>query len=141
MSLWQRQKIQKLLWQINDKQKGRITLKKNVLAKILKKIYRLLDNRQKLRFLIIIVIMIVSAALTQLTPKAIGWLTDDILNVNGVSFDKIIPFLVLILVVNVVNELIKIIRRVMVEDVATRTEKKSTWHGHPVIADGTFILF
>lgn len=125
MSLWQRQKIQKLLWQINDKQKGRITLKKNVLAKILKKIYRLLDNRQKLRFLIIIVIMIVSAALTQLTPKAIGWLTDDILNVNGVSFDKIIPFLVLILVVNVVNELIKIIRRVMVEDVATRTEKKA----------------
>lgn len=69
--------------------------------------------------------MIISASLTQLTPKTIGWLTDDILNVNDVSFEKVIPFLVFILVVNVVNEIIKIIRRVMVEDVATRTEKKA----------------
>lgn len=65
--------------------------------------------------------MIISAFLTQLTPKAIGWLTDDILNVDSVAFEKVIPFLTVILVV---NEVIKIIRRVMVEDVATRTEKK-----------------
>lgn len=69
--------------------------------------------------------MIVSAILTQMTPKAIGWLTDDVLNVNGVTFEKVVPFLILILVVNVGNEIIKIIRRVMVEDVATRTEKKA----------------
>ena len=69
--------------------------------------------------------MIVSAVLTQMTPKAIGWLTDDVLNVNGVTFEKVVPFLILILVVNVGNEIIKIIRRVMVEDVATRTEKKA----------------
>ena len=60
-----------------------------------------------------------------MTPKAIGWLTDDVLNVNGVTFEKVVPFLILILVVNVGNEIIKIIRRVMVEDVATRTEKKA----------------
>ncbi|MCI8965270.1 MAG: ABC transporter ATP-binding protein [Clostridia bacterium] len=100
-------------------------MKKNNLKKVLKKIYKLLEKTQKLKFLIIILIMIISAGLTQLTPKAIGWLTDDILNVKGVSFEKVIPFLVFILVVNVVNEIIKIIRRVMVEDVATRTEKKA----------------
>ena len=43
--------------------------------------------------------MIASAVLTQMTPKAIGWLTDDVLNVNGVTFEKVIPFLILILVV------------------------------------------
>lgn len=68
--------------------------------------------------------MIVSAALTQVTPKAIGWLTDDVLNGEEVSFEKVIPFLLLILVVNVTNEIIKIVRRVMVEDTATRTEKR-----------------
>ena len=69
--------------------------------------------------------MIVSAALAQMTPKAIGWLTDDILTKNEISFNKVIPFLVFILIVNVANEVIKIFRRVLVEDTATRTEKKA----------------
>lgn len=100
-------------------------MKKNSLKNVLKKIYKLLDTKQKLRFIIIIIIMIVSAGLAQMTPKAIGWLTDDILTKNEISFTKVIPFLILILIVNVVNEMIKIIRRVLVEDTATRTEKKA----------------
>ena len=100
-------------------------MKMNNLIKVLKKIYKLLDTKQKLRFILIIIIMIVSAALAQMTPKAIGWLTDDILTKNEISFNKVIPFLVFILIVNVVNEVIKIFRRVLVEDTATRTEKKA----------------
>ena len=100
-------------------------MKSNNLIKVLKKIYKLLDTKQKLRFILIIIIMIVSAALAQMTPKAIGWLTDDILTKNEISFNKVIPFLVFILIVNVVNEVIKIFRRVLVEDTATRTEKKA----------------
>ncbi len=99
--------------------------KKSSIKTILKKLYQLLDKRQKIMFGIIVLIMIISAFLTQVTPKAIGWLTDDILTGNEVAFKKVIPFLVLILVVNVVNEIIKIVRRVMVEDTATRTEKKA----------------
>ena len=63
-------------------------MKKRSLKQILGKIYRLLEFKQKLKFIIIILIMITSAVLTQLTPKAIGWLTDDVLNVNGISFEK-----------------------------------------------------
>ena len=100
-------------------------MKRNNLLKVLKKIYKLLDTKQKLRFILIIIIMIVSAALAQMTPKAIGWLTDDILTKNEISFNKVIPFLVFILIVNVANEVIKIFRRVLVEDTATRTEKKA----------------
>lgn len=100
-------------------------MKRNNLIKVLKKIYKLLDTKQKLRFILIIIIMIVSAALAQMTPKAIGWLTDDILTKNEISFNKVIPFLVFILIVNVVNEVIKIFRRVLVEDTATRTEKRA----------------
>ena len=100
-------------------------VKNNSLKRVLKKLYGLLNRRQKITFIIIILIMIISAGLTQITPKAIGWLTDDILNKNEVAFQKVIPFLLLILVVNVVNEVIKIARRVMVEDTATRTEKNA----------------
>lgn len=100
-------------------------MKRNNLIKVLKKIYKLLDTKQKLRFILIIIIMIFSATLAQMTPKAIGWLTDDILTKNEISFNKVIPFLVFILIVNVANEVIKIFRRVLVEDTATRTEKKA----------------
>lgn len=100
-------------------------MKKNNLSNVLKKIYKLLDKKQKIRFIIIIMIMINSAILAQMTPKAIGWLTDDILSKDSISFEKVIPFLIFILIVNVVNEIIKIVRRVLVEDTATRTEKKA----------------
>ncbi len=100
-------------------------MKKNNLSNVLKKIYKLLDKKQKLIFIIIILIMIISAVLAQMTPKAIGWLTDDILAKESISFEKVIPFLIFILIVNVVNEIIKIVRRVLVEDIATRTEKKA----------------
>lgn len=92
---------------------------------VMKRIYSLLDSRQKLTFVFILFIMILSAGLTQLTPKAVGQLTDDILVQRQVDFLKVIPFLVFILIVNVANQLIKILRRVMVEDTATRTEKKA----------------
>jgi len=98
---------------------------KNPIKYVLKKLYNLLDKKQKITFGIIILIMIASAVLTQLTPKAIGWLTDDILTQNNIAFHNVIPFLIFILLVNIVNEIIKIIRRVMVEDTATRTEKRA----------------
>ena len=101
--------------------------KKNDLFFVLKKIYKLLERKQKFIFMLIVLIMIISAALTQVTPIAIGWLTNDILgnNVNEISFDKVVPYLIVILIANVVNETVKISRRVLVEDVATKTEKKA----------------
>ena len=100
-------------------------MKNSSIKDVLKKLYKILNKRQKLSFGIIVAIMIISAGLTQITPKAIGWLTDDILTQNEIAFKKVIPFLILILIVNVANEIIKIIRRVMVEDTATRTEKQA----------------
>ena len=70
-------------------------------------------------------IMILSSVLTQITPKAIGWLTDDILSQAQIHFSAILPIPFFILIVNVANEIIKIIRRILVEDIATKTEKKA----------------
>ena len=94
------------------------------LKKIARKLYGLLERKQKRNFIIIVLAMAASARLSQITPKALGWLTDDILVQAQIQFTKIIPILLLILVVNVVNEWIKILWRIMVEDTATATEKK-----------------
>lgn len=92
---------------------------------ILKNVHSLLDWKQKITFLFIMLIMILSSVLTQLTPKAIGWLTDDILSQAEINFYSIFPILFFILIVNVANEVIKILRRILVEDIATKTEKKA----------------
>ncbi len=91
--------------------------------KIWKNIFDLLPSRQKLRFLWILVILVISAVLSQLTPLAVGYLTDHILADQNVTFPSVLPVLLLILLVNVVNEIIKVIRRLIVEDTATQAEK------------------
>lgn len=92
---------------------------------LIAKVYRLLDQRQRRNFLIIIILMIICSALAQFTPKAIGYLTDDILANKDIVFISVIPVLILILAANVLNEALKIIRRLMVEDAATKTEQKA----------------
>lgn len=95
------------------------------MSDIFKKLYGLLDRKQKVNFVFILLIMILSAVLTQITPKAIGWLTDDILSRSRIQFITILPVLFIILIVSTANELIKILRRILVEDTATKTEKKA----------------
>ena len=88
-----------------------------------KKIYALLPKRQKSGFVLILLILGVSAVLSQLTPLAVGYLTDHVLAGENASFASVVPILVAILIVNVVNELIKVARRLIVEDTATQAEK------------------
>lgn len=69
--------------------------------------------------------MVISAILSQLLPLSIGKLTDDILKQENLSFINILPFLLFILVVTVSNEIIKVVRRVIVEDTCTKCEKEA----------------
>ncbi|MDE6284382.1 MAG: ABC transporter ATP-binding protein/permease, partial [Bacilli bacterium] len=92
---------------------------------LIKRIYKMLTKRQKWNFVFIIVIMIISAILSQILPLSIGKLTDDILNQENLSFVKIIPFLLFILVITLSNEVIKVIRRIIVEDTCTSCEKEA----------------
>ncbi len=91
--------------------------------KIWKSIFALLPRKQKSGFFLILLILAVSAVLSQLTPLAIGYLTDHVLAGQNASFASVAPILVAILVVNIINELIKVARRLIVEDTATQAEK------------------
>ena len=98
--------------------------------KTLKKLYNLLNFRQKLNFFFVLMIMIASAVLAQITPKAIGWLTDDILIQEQISFDKIVPILLIILAVNVISG-----------RYCNPNREESSWHCHFIIAKGKPELF
>lgn len=90
-----------------------------------KKVFDLLPKKQKIGFFFILAILAASAVLSQLTPLAIGYLTDHVLGERDATFQKVIPILLGILLVNVVNEVIKVIRRLIVEDTATQAEKSA----------------
>ena len=56
---------------------------------------------------------------------AIGFLTDQVLAQDEIAFVAVIPILLIILLVTVSNEIIKVVRRLMVEGVATRVELRA----------------
>lgn len=86
-------------------------------------LFELLPARQKLGFFFILLILGVSAVLSQIPPLAIGYLTDHVLAQQDTAFFSAIPILLVILFVSVGNEGIKVARRLIVEDIATQTEK------------------
>lgn len=110
--------------------------------KMWKKIFNLLPSRQKLGFFCILIILGVSAVLSQFTPLAIGYLTDSVLAGDQVAFWSVVPILIAILLVNVVNEIIKVVRRLIMEDTATQAEKmrgkrprpRCCWHRSLIFA-------
>lgn len=91
--------------------------------KIWKSIFALLPRKQKSGFFLILLILAVSAVLSRLTPLAVGYLTDHVLVGQNSSFASVPPILAAILAVNIVNELIKAARRLIVEDTAAQAEK------------------
>lgn len=89
------------------------------------KIFALLPHTQKLEFFAVLGILAVSAVLSQLTPLAVGYLTDHVLAAGSATFRSVLPILLVILLVNVANEVIKVVRRLIVEDAATQAEKNA----------------
>lgn len=90
----------------------------NTFWPLVKKLGKLLERRQRDGFVVILLILGISAVLSQITPLAVGYLTDQVLAEQTVRFAAIIPILLGILVV---NEVVKIIRRLIVEDTAAST--------------------
>lgn len=87
------------------------------------RIYAMLTKKQRRNFIIILMIMLTSAGLSQLLPVAIGDLTNNVLAQQSLSFLDVVPFLAFILCVTVTNEILKVARRLLVEDTSTSFEK------------------
>ncbi len=92
---------------------------------VLPKVFAFLQKKQKAEFAAVLLALGVSAALTQFTPLAIGFLTDNLLAGQDANLWSAAPLLLAILAANVLNEIIKVARRLLVEDTATCVQKNA----------------
>ena len=88
-------------------------------------IFRILTRKQRRSFIGIAILLVGAAFFAQITPLAIGYLTDSVLTTGNVIFTDVLPVLLLVLAVNLAGEGMKVTRRLMIEDTATATEKNA----------------
>ena len=98
----------------------------NEITKGFKKTISFLERKEKINLSISAILMIFAGLLTNLPAVIIGKFVDKIIELENPAFTIAIPFLVIIIIVILLKEVLTIIRKYLVENVATQTEKKLT---------------
>lgn len=91
-----------------------------------KRVLQLLHNQEKKSLFIATAIMLVTGFLTNLPAVILGKFVDKMIGLDSATFTVAIPFLVWILIIVLFKEGLTVIRKYLVENVATQTEKKQT---------------
>ncbi|MDO8576155.1 MAG: ABC transporter ATP-binding protein [bacterium] len=90
------------------------------------RISSLLERGEKRALLLALCIMVGTGFLANLPAVLLGQFVDKIINVENPTFSIAIPFLGLIIAAILVRESLTVLRKYLVENVATQTEKKQT---------------
>lgn len=91
-----------------------------------KRVFRLMDSPEKISLFFASLLMFIAGVLTNLPALILGKLVDTVVSAETFQFGRAIPFIGLIMGVILVRELLTIIRKYLVENIATQTEKKQT---------------
>lgn len=87
---------------------------------------RLIDKREKVILVLASVLMAFAGVLTNLPAIILGRLVDRIVGVSNLEFSVALPFISLIIVVILIREILTVIRKYLIENISTQTEKKQT---------------
>lgn len=87
---------------------------------------RLIGKPEKYLLLLASFLMLATGILTNLPALILGRLVDQVVSTNVFQFSLAIPFLILIIGVIILREGLTVIRKYLVENIATQTEKKQT---------------
>lgn len=91
-----------------------------------KRTLRLIDRQEKIILILASFLMAIAGVLTNLPAVILGRLVDKIVDVKNLEFSIAIPFIALIIFIILIREIFTIIRKYLVENIATQTEKKQT---------------
>lgn len=91
-----------------------------------KRTLRLMGRSEKASLLFASFLMLLAGILTNLPAVILGRLVDVIVRGNAFDFDIAVPFIWSIVVVIVLREALTVVRKYLVENIATQTEKKQT---------------
>ncbi|MBI2654779.1 ABC transporter ATP-binding protein [Candidatus Woesearchaeota archaeon] len=106
------------------------------------RVSQLLDKKEKISLSIATTLMLITGFLTNLPAVILGRFVDKIIGLENPAFSIAIPFLVWVAIIIVSKEFLTVIRKYLIENVATQTEKKQTVKviGHLLRTDiGQFI--
>lgn len=86
----------------------------------------LLSPKEKRSLYIASFIMLITGFLTNFPAVILGRLVDKLIGNNTIQFDIVTPFVVLIIIVVLIREVLNVIRKLLIENIATQTDKEQT---------------
>jgi len=92
----------------------------------LKRTASLLEREEKRALLFAALIMLATGFLTNLPAVVLGRFVDQLTAAGDPTFSLALPFLIFIVIVILLRESLTVVRKYLVENVATQTEKKQT---------------
>ncbi|NTU46067.1 ABC transporter ATP-binding protein [Candidatus Roizmanbacteria bacterium] len=92
----------------------------------IKRTVGLLNSREKKNLYLASFIMLVTGFLTNIPAVILGKLVDTIVGASPLPLNSVIPFIALIIIVILVREALNVVRKLLVETIATQTDKVQT---------------
>ncbi|MBI2597068.1 ABC transporter ATP-binding protein [Candidatus Daviesbacteria bacterium] len=91
-----------------------------------KRTLKLMERPEKVSLIVASFLMLVAGVLTNLPALILGRLVDKVVSATSFQFNLAVPFIGLIIVIIIIREALTIVRKYLVENIATQTEKKQT---------------
>lgn len=94
----------------------------------IKRAVSLLRKKDKIKLSIATILMLITGILTNGPAVILGKLVDKLVGSAATQFDVVIPFIMLLLGVILIREVLTVIRKYLIENIATQTDKDQTVH-------------
>lgn len=94
----------------------------------IKRAVSLLRKKDKIKLSIATILMLITGILTNGPAVILGKLVDKLVGSAATQFDVVIPFIMLVLGVILIREVLTVIRKYLIENIATQTDKDQTVH-------------
>lgn len=94
----------------------------------IKRAVGLLNSKEKKSLYLATFIMLITGFLTNFPAVILGKLVDKLVGNTTLQFNLVVPFVVLIIVVILVREALNVVRKLLIENIATQTDKEQTVH-------------
>lgn len=85
-----------------------------------------LHKKEKGNLVLATFLMLIAGVLVNLPAVILGKFVDKIIGLENATFSIAIPFLILIIIIIISKELLTVLRKYFIENIATQTEKKLT---------------
>lgn len=92
----------------------------------IKRTLKLINSQEKKLLLVAVSTMAITGFLTNFPALVIGKLVDQMQQAQNFSFTQAFPFILLVLLTFIIREALIVIRKLIIENIATQTEKKQT---------------